>query len=338
MAHPTRQVSRAQTITGLTILLALAGLAAGIYIRQFSFNPAVLEASRVEAPGGTGTAQPPGDSPLLAFLPTSLEPMTGYETFTPTTLSDKIDGKADTYLAAGFVGLQAQAFKAKDNPAELVQLYIFDMGQDTSAFSVFSLQKREGAAAMDLTPNSYRTRNALFFTVGPRYVEIVGSSANPKLLEAMESMARAIVAQAGPVSAATASGDARSLLPSEGLVKDSLALLASDAFAYARLDNVWTAGYRVGQADLTAFISARADAQQARDLADAYVRHLVENFAAKEIPVATTYPGLRLVDCDGVYEVVLARGRYLAGVHEALDRAAALELADRIIQRLAPVE
>jgi hypothetical protein len=41
-------------------------------------------------------------------------------------------------------------------------------------------------------------------------------------------------------------------------------------------------------------------------------------------------PHSAVMDAGGVYEIVFARGKYLAGVHEATDLPAAMEIARRL--------
>jgi hypothetical protein len=46
------------------------------------------------------------------------------------------------------------------------------MATPENAFSVFSMQRREGARAIDVVPDAYHTENALFMTQGNFYLEI----------------------------------------------------------------------------------------------------------------------------------------------------------------------
>ena len=101
-----RQYSRMETCSGVGILLCLVAVAAGVFLRQFSFNPAVLVA-RNAGLQMRQQSQPPSD---FASLPPELKPFGPPETFAPDNLYDKIDGKAELYLAAGFVRLHCQRF------------------------------------------------------------------------------------------------------------------------------------------------------------------------------------------------------------------------------------
>ena len=130
---------------GFIILLCLAGIAAGVYHKQFSFNPAVLVATTAApAPAATKpAASAPNDS--LPTLPPELSPLSAPETFTADNLYDKVDGKADLYLTAGFVGLQCQRLALKATNDVWMEWFVYDMGTLPQAFSVFSLQRRAEA-------------------------------------------------------------------------------------------------------------------------------------------------------------------------------------------------
>jgi len=80
------------------------------------------------------------------------------ETFTADNLYDKVDGKADLYLTAGFVGLQCQRLALKATNDVWMEWFVYDMGTLPQAFSVFSLQRRAEAQTLDLTPFAYQPR------------------------------------------------------------------------------------------------------------------------------------------------------------------------------------
>ena len=73
------------------------------------------------------------------------------------------------------------------------------------AFAVFSGQRRSGSPSMPLTANAYATTNALFFTQGRYYVEIVADRASETLQNSLETYATALLAK----------------LPAEGETKDA---------------------------------------------------------------------------------------------------------------------
>jgi hypothetical protein len=115
--------------------------------------------------------------------------------------------------------------------------------------------------------------------------------------------------------------------PENGLDAESVRRIPADAFGFEKLDNVYTALYRVDGIGLTAFVSRRTDAEAARDLTAAYRAFLLE-FDAEILE--TGLPATEhIVACSvmGWTEVLFSQGPYFAGVHQATDEKKALDLA-----------
>src|ERR1035437_647208 len=181
---------------GFIILPCLVVIAVGVFLKQFSFNPAVLVATAF-TPGTTQPASPsPGES--TPTLPPEFAALSAPETFAPDDLFNKIDGKADLYLTAGFVQLRCQRFALKATNDVWMEWFVYDMGAQPQAFSVFSLQRRAEAQALDLTEFAYKTQNALFFVCGRYYVEAVTAMPTEPMMSAMLAMARQFVAANPP--------------------------------------------------------------------------------------------------------------------------------------------
>jgi hypothetical protein len=151
-------------------------------------------------------------------------------------------------------------------------------------------------------------------------------------VDAAAAVAKSFVA-ATPVSQGAL--DETALLPGEGLDRDSISLSVSDALGFDRFDNVFTAQYQVDGQPATVFLSVRPSPEEAAELAEAFRAFLVTN-GGKELP-APSVAGAKAAELFGSYELVFARGRVLAGVHEAPSLAAAEKLAGSIERRLAEV-
>jgi hypothetical protein len=289
MTSTARARTKTESIVGAIILLALAGIAAGVLLKQSRYDRAI-------------------------FLPAATSLLPAPETFDAETLSDKIDGKAEFYLAAGFVSLQCQRFSQAGNPDAWMEVFLYDMGHTHNAFAVWSAQRRANAMKLDLGRFAYRTANALFFVRGRYYVEIVASLPDEKLLAQALAFAGNL---AGNLPAAEESPPELALLPTENMVADSAVFLPADVFGFDRLNRVMTAKYRIGGQELTGFVSLRATANEAAALADAYRQFLSDVGAAD------------------AGEIVFSQGRALAGVHQAKSKDAAELLAGLLRRKLA---
>lgn len=314
----------------LLIMLALVCIAAGVFVKQSRFEEKLFTAilskpapSR-DSPDGTGSG-----ADLTAYLPDRMVVLTPGEVFGPESLSEKIDGKAELYLSAGFLGLRSQRFVEAGKPEHWLELFVYDMGNRRNAFSVFSTQRRADARDADFSSFAYRTENALFFQQGQYYVEIIGAS--DRMAEGMTAIAERFIRE-HPAGAEGMNEVA--LFPPAALVPGSIALLSENVFGFDRLNNTFVARYRLSGMELTAFLAHRQSAREAREIAFAYHRFLVEN-GGEDAPLEVTLPDAYLVKIFDTFELVFVHEDYLAGVHEADSKASAEELASSLKKALA---
>ena len=287
-----------------------------------------LSRKTATAPAARYPCRHPTSAPVPAYLPENLIPLGPEETFDSETLSDKIDGKAELYLSSGFVKLSTRRFAQKADPHKWLELFVYDMGNPTNAFSVYSSQKRKDSRPVDLGVSAYTTEDAFFFADGPKYFEIICASKD--LADDMTTLARNLI-ETEPKYAGQQTES--SLFPPESLDESSISLHMSDVFGFSMLDRVYTASYADGTDRVTAFLSRRESAEEAADLAAAYGRFLVENGGSEAGEIPDT-PGSKIYKVYDTYEVVLHRGKFFAGTHEADNLKSATDVASRIYRKL----
>ena len=307
--------NRKESAVSYLVLVALMVIAGGIWIQQADFDPnpwRPVTTGKDPTVARPATPDERNGSSIEPFLTAGLDALGGSETFDTQTLSDKIDGKADLYLKAGFKALTTARLRFRSEPAHWFEIFLFDMEDSDAAFSVYSQQKRTGAVALDFVRDGYRAGNAVFFISANRYVEMIGAAAAEPLLQAMVQSAEQFLKQQG---VSTETGDPRRLFPESDLIAGSPALLAADAFGFDRFNHVYVAQYRIGADELTGFVKECGSPEEAAELARAYGAFL-ENFGAKlvtALPADATVHRYRLFES---HETVFSVGRYLAGVHE----------------------
>ncbi len=332
MARRQAKVTQAQRLTGYGILAVLGLITLGLLLQQARFNPAVSVAARAPLKGRTQAAAGPKLAATAALLPEveGFTPQAPPESFNPDTLSDKIDGKAELYLSAGFKVMSCRSF-ALGSETHL-EVYLYNMGSPSNAFAVFSGQRRPGSASSTLTANAYSTANALFFTRGQFYVELVADRAAAGLQNSLETYARALLAKL-PAEGAAPAKDPKALFPKDGLAPDTLRLSASDTFGLEGLNNVLTGEYTLKSGKATAFLAPRQTPALAQADAKRYLDFLAANGYRK---VETPGPpsDFQVLALDNSFEIVWVRDKTLAGVHDATTAAAALELAARLQNEL----
>lgn len=319
--------SQTEKWVGVLVLLCLAAIAGGIFLKQYSLNPAVLVARDLSPKA----AVPEKAASTGDWLPPELAVFGAPESFTPDNLYDKIDGKAELYLAAGFVQLNCQRFALKEAPDQWLEWFVYNMGTVPQAFSVFTVQRRAVTQTLDLTEYAYRTQNALYFVCGSNYIEAVASTAGEPLMSAVLALARHFVA-------ANASGTTRmtqlELFPPEDLVPGSHTLQTTDAFGFDQFKNVYTAQFKLNGVEITAFVTSCPDAAAAAALADAYRSFLLAN-GGKVVEAQPTGAWGKAIEIMGTIEIIFTRDNLVAGIHAAPDLAVAETIASRLYPRLA---
>jgi len=326
-----RKKSRRQTFLSLVILSILIIIGMGIFITQSHFNPGVLQKDAL-LPESIKDKPSSQLSPNASFapLPDGIQPLTSTEIFDAHNLSDKINGKAELYLSAGFTRLISQRFKDERSTDLWMEAFVYDMGNSQNAFSVFSAQRRKDAESIDLAQYAYRTSNALFLIHGRYYVEIVASKVSGQVLEPVKVMAETFIRNTSAESAAVKETE---LFPKQKLVKNSIVLISSDAFGYEGYDKIYTAEYEFGGHSLTAYLSHRRTPVEAKELASAYTSFLLA-YGGQNIEAQMAIKDARLIKILDTYEIVFSNGSYLAGIREAATIDQAKTLAIQLDHRI----
>ena len=330
MSQSSNERGRTERWVGFIILLCLAGIAAGVYHKQFSFNPAVLVATTAAPTPAAIKPVATGTNDSLPTLPPELSAFSAPETFTADNLYDKVDGKADLYLTAGFVGLQCQRLALKATNDVWMEWFVYDMGALPQAFSVFSLQRRAEAQPLDLTPFAYQTQNSLYFVSGRYYVEAVTAMPTEPMMAAMRAMARQFVVAHPPGAAEIPE---LKLFPPANIEAGSQGLQIVDAFGFDQFTNVFTAKYRVPggatNAEVLAFLELTKTSAAAAALRDAYRSFLLAN-GGKEIEAGDSASLGKPINFMDNIEIVFAESNMVAGVHAAPDAASAAKVAQQL--------
>lgn len=322
-----------QTLLSLMILGILAIISGSVFLVQFDYNPAIQQMAPVLAAADNLSAAPVSSKRSLIPLLPDQSPLSPPEIFDATTLSDKINGKAELYLSAGFAQLSSQRFKDPSAGDAWMEVFVYDMGSAQNAFAVFSAQRREDARTLELGQYAYQTPNALFFVHGHFYVEIVASDISETIIPPMIAIAEAFIAE-HPIQIQTI-GE-KEMFPEAGLIQTSIALVSADAFGYDRYDQIFTAAYQLQDSELMAYYSRRKTAREAEELASSY-RDFLAAFGGKTVEADLGIKTGSMIYILDTYEVVFSHGPYVAGVREAADRQSAQKLAMQLFNRIKEV-
>jgi hypothetical protein len=212
-----------------------------------------------------------------------------------------------------------------------MELFVYDMGNIRNAFSVYSTQRRAEAEPFPPMRFAYKTGNALYFVHGKYYIELVGSSESNELLRAMAEVARKI--RANLAIDYDTNIDELALFPKENLIGESIKLYLTNAFGFEKLTDTFSAQYKLDSDTITAFLSRRADPQDAQLTAESYYNFLIANGGSAKPAVNKTFEG-KVVDFYDTTEIVFATGPFVAGIHEAENQQAAEKLAEILFNKL----
>ncbi len=255
-----------------------------------------------------------------------LQPLSPLEQYQADNLSDKINGKAELYLSAGFIGLESRRFSMNGEPGRWLERCVYDMGDHRNAFSVFSTQQRQNIQPLETINYGYVAANGLFLVHGQFYVEIIAAEVSEAMDAKMKALAQTFIdahdVAFDPIAELT-------LFPEQDRRRYTLTLTAANAFGLQGLDWVYSAQYRRGQVEVSAFISKRASAQEAQALAQAFAAYWGD-YGGETLEPSEKLPQARIVSILDNYEIVLTRGVYLFGIHEATHLEYAIDLATQL--------
>ena len=165
---------------------------------------------------------------------------------------------------------------------------------------------------------------------GHYYVELVGSVESEQLLTAIMET-RDNLKKNLPVDSVTEIPELK-LFPAANLLPESFKLYLSDVFGFEKLTNTFTARYKLDGEIITAFFSRKPDAQDARNIAQAYRSFLLESGCTDKATTNQTLKNLeaKVIDSYGATEIILVAGPFVAGIHEAENQSTAEKLAEML--------
>ena len=324
MKNSKETANSVETRVATAVLLLLVITGALIFLKQFRYDPSIFPSGMMLSINSN--QPPPDEKPQNALSLKNMAPMTPPETFNADNLSEKINGKAELYLSAGFKSLTSQRFKKPDDPDSWLEVFIYDMGNIENAFAVYSVQKREGFIPLQLSGYSYKTENALFFVCGRLYLEITSSKVSGSLMDSMLSFSKDFIKKTGAVEKIIPD---TKLFPAENLDENSIVLFPSNAFGFDRLNMVFAADYKTKEGKIKVFLSRRKNKAEAAELAKSYSEFL-SSLGGREIKSDTGFGNIRIIEIMNTYELIFANGPFLAGIHSVDNPKEAKELASAL--------
>ncbi len=302
------KIPRHEAIISICLIAILCGMAVAVILPQFNRQQA----------GGL-------EETIARLKPKGFTALTGLEIYNADTLYEKIDGRASLYTETGFEKLFTRLYKNDSNEAISFEVYIYDMARPENALAVYSQQKREDAENLNDVDFGYRTSNALFYSLGRYYLELIGSAESAELLEAMAELANQIK-NALPLGGSVKTEEMQ-ILQKAGTQAGSIKFSTDNTFSCKELTGIFSAVIKIDDKAVTIFLGKRTDEKEAASLVDIYSKFLKDLGATESAAGGLPVESARCFAFSGPVEVVFNNGRFLAGVHEAADAETAAKAA-----------
>lgn len=340
-----RKITRTETAVSWLVLVLLAAIAAGIWAKGRVYDPGLFrpeltsltrerpaqgvpaDASGQLATSSAGGAAPvaasaqpaPLSDPLEDLAPAGWKSMEKVTHFTPDTLYEKIDGRAEEYLDYKASGLDCvSVVNVRDNK-QFIDIYLYDMGKAVQAFGIFSVERTEDLPALALGREGYRSEASYFFWKGRYYVQVLASTKGSDIAEVGLTVARVLEKRLKDNGEAIWGFKA---LPEKDRVPGSVQYFAKDAMSLDFMKETYIALYKKGDAKVTAFVSKQPSRDAAAKTLASYEAHM--NKYGKLLD-ARDVEGSRLLTADmgGAFDVVFSKGSLIGGVTMVEERAMA---------------
>jgi hypothetical protein len=312
--------SKLETGIGFVILLIITGIAVGVFTRQFQLNPAVISLhDELISDGKMAVSGDHSSEKNMIPIPGGMVPMTAPELFLPDTLYEKINGKAELYLSAGFNRLLSQRIKLQKQPESWMEAFVYEMKSASSAFAVFSIQRRDSGTPTEISKFSYQTENAVFLMHGLNYLEIISSESSEEMKNYLLEFAKLFIQQ---TPSENVSIPELSMFPKACSDMDRISVIPSSAFGFNKLDNIFTSVCNLNGKEVMIFISNRQTSLNAERLSSEY-REFLKSFGGVELPGFAQIKGSNFIEIFDAYELFFNSGTYFCGVHEAADQKTA---------------
>lgn len=243
------------------------------------------------------------------------------ERYTEANLFEKINGRSELVQSYDVTGMTFVTFSRADDPSRFLDVYLYDMTTPLGAFGLFSVERPPGRKAISVGDGGYRTDADTFFRKGQYYVTVLTSGPDEGVQKAASALA---IALANRLKGKAADLWGLGILPAQNRIDDSIQYLMNDALGLDFLTDVFTARYRLGEAEFLAFVSRCKSAENAAKVLAKHKAHLAEFGGMAE---QATIEGVAVTLADmggGSFDAVCQVGDVTVGVTEVKGREAAV--------------
>ena len=196
-----------------------------------------------------------------------------------------------------------------------VTLEIYDMGNGTNAFGIFSVERFPENKVVDVGTLGYIEGEVLNFIVGKEYVKIMSFDSGDGTPAVLDAFARKVAGKAGEKGALP---PLLSVFPRDGIIANSEKYILRNVMGFEFLRNGYMASYKARrQSEFECFI---IEADKGRDPA-ALLKQLLDFYAKNGQPAGDIPLGHHVRNKYGQNLYIGVAGRFLCGVNRLPDGA-----------------
>ena len=337
-----QDISGTERAIGWVIVFVLVGIAVTVFVKGqhydaslFALDASLLESTSEAAATVQSTDTTEEDSIIqgpIGVLPPELPGwslMGAVEFFIPTNLYEKINGRAEQYLAYDCIGLETASLVYDENADLFLDIFIYDMRNTTNAFGIFSAERSPGDA-IEVGDEGYMSGASLFFRKGQYYNQVLAVDETPEVRAALDTAAEWISQRQSPAAGEFSVFD---IFPKENQVPDSAQYAKVDGLGLSFMSDVYIVTYEQEGVEIPAFVTRRGSVTEAQQLLEEY-RGCLSTYGALLPPLESDDITLTRGDMGGFYDVVFQKGEYLGGVNFVADQTLAEEMATRLAENL----
>ena len=347
-------VSPTERTLSVLLLVLIGAVGIAVYLKGQRFDPALFSLDRSELASVQPTAtqpdvlvdeedegevwaepseagqEPPTPGLLSDIAPEGWRPLGDIEYFTAETLYEKINGRAEQYLAYEVVDLTYASLVASADDGAFIDTFVYDMGEALNAFGIYSVERSTGQPTTDLGREGYQVEGSIFYCKGPYYIQVIASESDEGTQQVALAVARTVASRLKDTGEDIWGYD---LLPAEGRIPATVQYYLQDALSLHFLINTSTARYRQGDIEVTAFLSNQGSDDTASRALSSYASY-IERYGAvagrREVLGTPMLTG----DMGGAFDVVFQRGAFVGGVTGAPNQTAGEQVASRLLESL----
>lgn len=253
------------------------------------------------------------------------------ERYTEVNMYDKINGRSELFHAYDVTGMTFVTFSKEDDPAKFIDVFLYDMTTPLGAFGVYSVERWAGSEAIDTGDGGHRTGADLFFRKGQYYASILTSGTDEEVQKAAKALADTL---ADRLKGEAAEIWGLAMLPAKNRADDTVQYLMVDVLGLDFLTNAFTAQYRDGESEFTAFVARSDSAENATEVLAKYKAYL-EQYGDMTEPATIKGATIMFADVGGGYfDGACQIGDLIAGVTAVKGRDAAVAAMTFLLEGL----